>query len=69
MMATEPNTCELLQMLHDQGMTYQRIANELNVSWRTIYRWSKEETHPNYNGRFVNTTLWDMLNELRRNNT
>lgn len=68
MMATEPNTCELLKMLHESGVSYQRIANELDVSWRTIYRWSREETHPNYNGRFINAMLSDMLDGIRRSN-
>ena len=71
MMATEPNTCGLLKMLHDSGVTYQSIANDLGVSWRTIYRWSREETHPNYSRhyeRFINETLLEMLNGLHSSN-
>lgn len=28
------------------GLSYERLAQELGVSWRTIYRWFNERTKP-----------------------
>ena len=39
-------TARLLEDLHQLGVTYQSIADELGVDRRTILRWFKSETHP-----------------------
>ena len=39
-------TAELLGQLHSMGVTYQWVADALEVNWRTVHRWSKGETHP-----------------------
>ena len=39
-------TASLLEDLHQIGITYQSIADDLGVDRRTILRWVKSETHP-----------------------
>ena len=39
-------TARLLEDLHQNGITYQSIADDLGVDRRTILRWVKSETHP-----------------------
>ena len=36
----------LVAELHVRGVTYQAIADELGVTVRTVYRWSKAQTPP-----------------------
>lgn len=42
----ENQTAALLEQLHQMGVTYKAVADSLGVNWRTVYRWSKGETHP-----------------------
>ena len=53
-------TAELLTALHDNGVTYQAIANHLGVNWRTVHRWRNGQTHPSPAG-LVNVALRGML--------
>lgn len=64
MMATEPTTGELLEALHATGLTYQTVAQDLGVSWRTVYRWSIGETHPT--SKLVNSYLQHLLIQRQR---
>ena len=45
-MTKEMKTAHLLQELHQRGVTYQKIATSLGVSWRTVHRWANAETQP-----------------------
>ena len=42
----ENQTAALLEQLHQMGVTYKAVADSLGVNWRTVYRWSKGQTHP-----------------------
>ena len=44
--ASERKTANLLEELHQRGITYQAIANRLGVNWRTVHRWANGETQP-----------------------
>jgi len=39
-------TAGLIALLHRQGVTYQSIADTVGVSWMTVHRWAREDTHP-----------------------
>ena len=65
MMATEPTTCMLLEALHASGLTYQAVAQDLGVSWRTVYRWSINETHPT-SPNLINAYLQQLLAQRQR---
>jgi hypothetical protein len=54
------STADLLTALHDKGVTYQAVADELGVNWRTVHRWRNGETHPATAG-LVNVALAAML--------
>jgi DNA-binding transcriptional regulator YiaG len=54
------STAELLSALHDKGVTYQAVADELGVNWRTVHRWRNGQTHPATAG-LVNVALKAML--------
>ena len=58
--AAVKSTAELLTALHDKGVTYQAVADELGVNWRTVHRWRNGETHPATAG-LVNVALKAML--------
>ena len=54
------STADLLTALHDKGVTYQAVADELGVNWRTGHRWRNGQTHPATAG-LVNVALKAML--------
>ena len=54
------STADLLTALHENGVTYQAIADRLGVNWRTIHRWRNRQTHPATAG-LVNVALASML--------
>ena len=54
------STAELLTALHENGVTYQAIADRLGVNWRTVHRWRNGQTHPATAG-LVNVALGSML--------
>jgi len=58
----EKKTAQLLSELHQRGVTYQRIANNLGVNWRTVHRWANGENQPIIVG-LINKTLSQMLAE------
>ena len=58
----ELKTAQLLQELHQRGVTYQKVANTLGVNWRTVHRWANGETQPIIPG-LINAALGQMLAE------
>jgi len=61
--AAVKSTAELLTALHENGVTYQAIADLLGVNWRTVHRWRNGQTHPATAG-LVNVALTAMLTPL-----
>jgi predicted transcriptional regulator len=53
-------TAALIESLHRRGVTYQSIADSVGVSWMTVHRWAKEDTHPRPAGP-INALLAQML--------
>jgi transcriptional regulator with XRE-family HTH domain len=37
---------ELKKIRKERGLSYERMARELGVSWRTLYRWIQNENAP-----------------------
>ena len=66
MLTTQQNTADLLHALQKTGVTLQSIADELEVNWRTVYRWSIEETHPQPAG-IINRMLESKLQQMQQN--
>lgn len=50
----------LVAEIHDKGITYQAIADELDVTVRTVYRWSKGQTPP-LHAKLVSVALGRLL--------
>lgn len=50
---------KLIQVLRSEGMTPSEIAERMNVTLRTVYRWAKGDTGPR------DTGTMDQLRELR----
>jgi transposase-like protein len=55
-------TMFLLEELHKSGVTYQRVANEIGVTWMSVHRWAKGFSRPRP-ALPVNTELARMLAE------
>jgi len=56
-------TADLIESIHKTGMTYKAMANAIGVSWMTIHRWAREETHPRPAGP-INALLAQMLEKV-----
>jgi len=56
-------TARLLEDLHQRGISYRSIADDLGVDRRTILRWVKSETHPTPQS-LTNNYLEDRLKRL-----
>jgi len=63
-MARPETTAFLLEELHSNGVTYQRIANEIGVTWMSVHRWAKGLSRPRP-ALPVNTELARLLAEQR----
>ena len=61
-MARPETTMFLLEALHKNGVTYQRVANEIGVTWMSVHRWAKGFSRPRP-ALPVNTELARMLAE------
>ena len=57
---TEDKTAELICQLHESGMTYKEIADNVGVHLRTIMRWGKG-THKPIHAPLINTGLQHLL--------
>ena len=57
---SEKKTANLLEELHQRGVTYQAVADRLGVNWRTVHRWANSETQPTISG-LINGALTQML--------
>jgi len=55
-------TADLIGSLHRRGVTYQSIADTVGVSWMTVHRWAKEDTHPRPAGP-IDALLAQMLGD------
>ena len=66
--ARERKTANLLEELHQRGITYQAIANRMGVNWRTVHRWANGETQPTIAG-LINGALAQMLADRLAENT
>ena len=47
----ELKTAQLLQELHQRGVTYQKVANNLGVTWRTVHRCNQRRIGSDAGGR------------------
>ena len=45
-MAQPETVAYLLEELHSAGVTYQKIADSIGVSWMTVHRWAYGTSHP-----------------------
>ena len=61
-MAWPETTVFLIAELHSNGVTYQRIANEIGVTWMSVHRWAKGTSRPRP-ALPVNTELARLLAE------
>ena len=60
-------TMFLLEELHKNGVTYQRVANEIGVTWMSVHRWAKGFSRPRP-ALPVNTELaWMLAENLAQN--
>jgi transposase len=50
---------KLIQVLRSEGMTPSQIAERMNVTLRTVYRWAKGDTGPR------DTGTMDQLRDLQ----
>lgn len=64
----EMKTAQLLQELHQRGITYQRVADNLGVNWRTVHRWANNQNEPTIVG-LINRALGQMLADELAENT
>jgi|TARA_R110002110_G_scaffold47709_2_gene143067 transposase-like protein len=64
----EMKTAQLLQELHQRGVSYQRVADNLGVNWRTVHRWANNQNEPTIVG-LINRALGQMLADELAENT
>ena len=66
-MSSPDSTVELVQCLHDKGMTYKSIAEGIGVTYMSIFRWARGLSQPRP-ARPVNEALMrmDALLEVNR---
>ena len=64
----EMKTAQLLQELHQRGITYQRVADNLGVNWMTVHRWANNQNEPTIVG-LINRALGQMLADELAENT
>ena len=64
----EMKTAQLLQELHQRGVSYQRVADTLGVNWRTVHRWANNQNEPTIVG-LINRALGQMLADELAENT
>ena len=57
------DTISLIHSLHVQGVTYQKIAEEVGVHWMTVHRWAYGQSAPRPAGP-INRILQEMLDEI-----
>ena len=56
----EDKTVGLIAQLRAGGLTYQQIADNLGVNWRTVHRWGKG-THTPIHAPLINTVLQHLV--------
>jgi len=45
-MAQPETVAYLLEELHSAGVTYQKVADTIGVTWMTVHRWAYGTSHP-----------------------
>ena len=63
-MAQPGTTMFLVGELHRQGVSYQKIADEIGVTWMSVHRWAKGFSRPRP-AHPVNIELARLLGEIQ----